>query len=107
MPDDKDNIEKIPIRFKHKEKGEKMLTLVPSYKGCLYHSYVIDAEASQVTCKNCDKIFNPMAVLVELARKESRWMMNLEDYEDRMKRLSEKKRVKCKHCKQFTPVREK
>lgn len=106
MSDDK--IKRLPVRFRKEGHEGKMLTLVPRYRNkCLEHQYIIDEEANKVTCTNCDKIFNPMFVLVQLARKESRWMMNRSDYQDRMKRLSEKQRVKCKHCKQFTPVKEK
>ena len=66
-----DNIENIGVKFKNPICKAKMLTLVKS-KGCREHSYIIDEESDIVTCSKCDKTFNPMAVLVALARKESR-----------------------------------
>lgn len=103
MSDD-DDVTKLGVRFKNPINEEKMLSLVPYYKGCLDHAYVIDAEADIVTCSKCDKTFNPMSVLVDLCKKESRWMQNAERYTDEMKRLSERRRTKCQYCKKMTPI---
>ena len=101
-----DNIKDIGVRFKKPTTGneDKFLTLVSPYKGCIEHKYVIDEEGDVVTCSNCDKTFNPMSVLVKLSRKESRWMMNMQRYNEDMKRLSERCRTKCQHCKQMTKI---
>lgn len=104
MTDDK--IKKLDVRFKRPIGAEgKFLTLVPKYEGCLEHSYVIDPEADKVTCRKCLKIFNPMAVLTDLARKESGWFLHHQRYTEEMKRLDEKSRTKCEHCKQMTRIR--
>jgi len=100
-----DNITKIGIGFKKPVNEEKMLTLIPSYhKECREHAYIIDAEASKVTCSKCEKTFNPMSVLVDLARKESQWMMNGKRYTEEMKRLDERSRTKCKKCGEITKI---
>ncbi len=99
-----DDATKIGIRFKNPASEEKMLSLVPYYKGCLQHNYVIDSEADIVTCSKCDKTFNPMSVLVDLSKQESLWMRNFERYADEMKRLSGRSRTKCHHCKKMTDI---
>ncbi len=103
MPDD-DNITDLGVRFKDPVSDEKMLNIVSRRNGCFDHSYVIDAEAEEVTCSKCDKTFNPMSVLMDLAQKESRWMRNMEQYNDEMKRLSERSRTKCDNCGQMTRI---
>lgn len=100
-----EKIDRLNVKFKRPLPDGKFLTLVPSYGGCLEHSYVIDPEMDKVTCSKCDKIFNPMAVLVDLARKESRWMQSGERYRDEMKRLDEKQRTKCQHCQKMTRIK--
>lgn len=102
---DDDNVERLDIKFKRPLPDGKFLTLVPSYTGCIEHSYVIDAEAEKVTCSKCEKVFNPMSVLVDLARKESRWMETSRRYKDEMKRLDEKQRTKCQHCQRMTRIK--
>lgn len=92
------------VTFKHPRGEEKMLSLVPRGSGCLEHAYVIDPEASEVTCSICKKSFSPMAVLVDLARKESRWMQNGKAYREDMKRLSARERTKCEHCQKITRI---
>ena len=99
-----DDVKNIGIRFKDPVSEEKMLSLVPRFKGCLQHNYVIDSEADIVTCSKCPKTFNPMSVLVDLCKQESLWMRNFERYGDEMKRLSERRRTKCDHCKKMTDI---
>lgn len=100
-----DNVTEIGVKFKKPIKGdERMLRLRGVPTGCFDHSYVIDAEADKVTCSKCEKSFNPMSVLVDLARKESRWMMNMQRYQKEMKRLSERQRTKCNKCGHMTRI---
>lgn len=100
-----DNIKDIGIKFKKPNDNKKMLTLAPRDDGCHKHSYIVDPELDRVTCANCDKVFNPMAVLTELTRQESRWMMNYRHADEKMKRLSEKQRTKCNHCGKMTKIK--
>lgn len=89
-----ENVIKLGVRFKKPQSKEKMLTIVKDYGGCREHSYLIDAEADEVSCANCDKKLNPMRVLVDLAQTESLWMLNHKRYTDEVKRLDEKCRTK-------------
>lgn len=100
---DENNI--LPIGIKPRQPDEKMLTLVSKPMGCLDHAYLIDEKAGTVTCRRCKQSFDPMQALLDLARKESRWMQNYEDYKDRMRRLDERRSTKCQHCKQMTRIR--
>ncbi|MFA7333371.1 MAG: hypothetical protein WC130_03660 [Kiritimatiellia bacterium] len=103
MADDK--IIPLGVTFKKPDDGEKMLSLVTYSPGeCREHSYLIDPQADTVTCKNCPKVFNPMAVLVDLCRKESRWMNSYRQYHDEMKRLDQRQRTKCEHCDKMTRI---
>jgi len=98
-----DNVKDIGIKFKKPGDDTKMLSLVRE-KDCFEHAYIIDPESDTVECHRCGKAFNPMSVLVDLARKESRWMMNLRDYKDKMKRLSKRQRTKCNNCGKMTAI---
>ena len=101
-----DNIVNIGKPFKKKPSDiKRMLTEVPRFENkCREHAYLIDAESDVVTCQNCDKTFNPMAVLIKLCRKEGWFLANARRYEKEMQRLSERKRTKCKSCGNMTNI---
>ena len=105
-----DNVENIGIKFKKTDgKRDQNLTLVKSYEGerfCVRngHAYVIDEESDIITCQNCDKTFNPIWVLIDLCRKESKWTHNFKRYQEEMKRLANRKRTKCKSCGEMTDI---
>lgn len=99
-----DNIEPIGIKFKQPADEERMLKTVYKGAGCFNHAYLIDEEASQVTCAKCDKIFNPMAVLLDLSRKESTWMMNRKRSIEAMEKLEKRSRTKCYNCGKMTRI---
>ena len=101
---DDDNITKIGIKFKNPTDEEMMLKVVRSYTGCRDHAYIIDPELDTVSCGICEKTFNPMSVLEDLARRESKWTYNGERYREEMKRLGERSRTKCKHCGKMTRI---
>lgn len=102
--DDTDNVTKLGVKFKTPDNEERMLSIVPHRSGCLEHTYIIDPETDTVECSKCEKKFNPMFVLEDLATKESRWMRNGARYQEEMKRLSERTRTKCDHCGEMTRV---
>lgn len=104
IPED-ERVVKIGVKFKKQDPDDKMLSLVPRYTGCINHSYIIDAEAKEVTCSKCTKTFDPMSVLVDLARHESRWFEHKRQYVQEMKRLDEKSRTKCQHCGKMTRLK--
>lgn len=98
-----DKISPIGIKFKNPTDA-KMFTVVPSYDGCLEHAYVIDQRAGTIECSQCKKSFDPMWALADLARKESRWMETHDRYKEEMKRLAEREKTTCQHCKQMTRI---
>ena len=104
MNDGDDKVAHLGVKFKKPPDESKMLSIVPSYEGCRKHKYVIDAEADKVTCSRCDKTFNPMSVLVDLAGQESQWMMNAKRYQDEMARLKKRTRTKCQSCGEMTRI---
>lgn len=99
-----DNVEPIGIKFKPAADEERMLKTVHRGAGCTNHAYLIDGEASQVTCDKCDKIFNPMAVLLDLSRKESTWMINRKRSIVEMEKLEKRSRTKCYNCGKMTRI---
>ncbi len=105
---DDSNVTLFPTDKKKSKSNDRMLTKSHSFitgGGCYKHSYLIDPESDKVTCKHCDKTFNPMAVLSELAQRESQWHMTLERVKEESKALDEKKKFKCQHCGKFTKVK--
>lgn len=99
-----DNIKPIGIKFKKPADEKRMLKTVYKGTGCRNHAYLIDDEASQVTCSKCDKIFNPIAVLLDLSRKESTWVMNQKRAIELMEKLSQRSRTKCNNCGKMTKI---
>ncbi len=103
----KDKITDIGIPYKDPGEMTCMLAInndkygSPCWRG---HQYKIDPEAEKVTCKNCPKTFNPMAVLVDLAKEESIWAMNRRSYIDEMERLSARSKTKCDYCGKMTRI---
>lgn len=101
---DDDKIRPIGVRFA-KPSDEKMFTVIQNdYSGCLEHSYLIDQKAGTITCQKCKKAFDPMWALIDLARKESRWMDQYKRHEEEMKRLDERSKTTCQHCKKLTKI---
>jgi len=100
-----DNIEPIGVKFKKPADEERMLKTVHRGVGCINHAYLIDEEASEVTCSKCDKTFNHMAVLIDLSRRESTWLMNQKRAIDVMAKLKERSRTKCNNCGKMTKIR--
>lgn len=99
-----DNVK--PIGIKHRDAHGKMFEIIQHKSGeCYEHAYIIDEHAGTVQCSKCNYFLSPMHALLDLARKESRWMQNLIDYKDRMKRLAERRRTTCEHCKQMTRIK--
>lgn len=97
-----DNITRLPRR----KKGEPMgpVDVVLNYGGCQHaHVQVCEKEA-EVTCGDCGKKLNPIWVLMRIATDDrvltDRWARMRAD----IRLMGERTRVKCRHCKQFTPV---
>lgn len=99
-----DNIKDIGVKFKRPSEEDRMLKVVHN-KDCYNHQYLIDAEADIISCSKCNKTFNPMAVLVDLARKESTWINNKKRSMELLKKVEERTSTKCSHCGKMTKIK--
>ena len=97
--------DKIINLFSRNNEDEAMLNIDYSHlaKKC-HHKYVINPEANTVYCPKCDKELNPVAVLVDLAKKESRYMQHAYTYKNEMMRLEKRSKTKCQHCGKMTRI---
>lgn len=75
------------------------------YDKCQHKRVQIDEIESEVECKDCGKRLNPIAVLVRLAREESRLKIRIEQFKELNSKIDAKTRTKCGHCGKMTTVR--
>ena len=120
-----DDVTKLPVRFKAPPTGERVLEVVGRYGGgerCNHDfyfagdplapggtvmkrvTYLVDEAAAEVECSNCHAKLNPMWVLARLAHHETKYHELAENYQEEMRRLSERKRTKCDRCGYMTRI---
>lgn len=95
---------KLNVPFKPPVAEEQFLVQAPHT--CSHHSgpFLIDDTLAEVTCGRCKQKLNPMFVLKQLMYSESRWHASFARYQGEMKRLSERSKTKCEHCKKMTRI---
>jgi hypothetical protein len=95
---------KLNVSFKPPVAEQKFLVQAPL--NCSHYNgpFLVDEKLAEVTCGRCNAKLNPMWVLTKLMHSESRWHENMARYQGEMKRLSERKKTKCQHCKQMTRI---
>lgn len=71
---------------------------------CAHSAFLIDYEKAEVECQKCGEKVNPMWALWRLATQERQWHEGRERYLEEQKRLDERLRTKCQHCKQITRI---
>lgn len=98
----KDGVVELKVPFKKPIPEDRSLDLVRSK--CWHGPYEIDEAAAEVTCKACGEKLNPVWVLKQLAHKESRYHETAARYQDEMRRLTERSRTKCEHCRRLTRI---
>lgn len=103
MSDDK-KVTDLPVRFKTRPSGDVYLTLTHSTSKCYHGQYEVDDAKAEVICGICKEKIDPMAVLRELAHKETGWHRARVIYQEEMKRLEERARTKCQHCGKLTRI---
>jgi len=96
----------IQLNAPFKKPVPKERFLVVDHMACSHHNgpYIIDDTLAEVTCGQCKAKLNPMFVLKQLAHQETRWHTHFKQYQGEMKRLSERSKTKCQHCKQMTRI---
>lgn len=83
--------------------GDRFLNIC-HIKECHHPGFLVDDSKQVVECATCKKELNPMWVLVKLAAKESTWYQAHDRYQDEMKRLEERSKTTCEHCKKMTRI---
>jgi hypothetical protein len=105
MTDDKKMIAKVvPIGINFKDGLPLEIAAEVAFATCVHGQFQIDSSLDVVTCGICEEKLNPMFVLKRLAQQDSRFRQNSEIYQDQMKRLAERSRTKCEHCKNMTRI---
>lgn len=106
--DDDSNVTKLPIRFKNPlpEDRSIMLAWEAGKHGCDHRrgQYLVAEGEAEVECGKCGAKLDPIWVLRNLATEDRRYAESQTRYRDEQKRLAERSRTKCEHCKQMTRI---
>lgn len=105
--DEEDRATVLSFPGKKKQEAEEgpYLKRVLYKPGCQHdRGFEVDEKLGEVECLACGQKLNPMWALVQLASMETRWHRYHEQYQDEMKRLSERSRTKCQHCGEMTRI---
>ncbi len=109
MTDDK--VKALPVKFKQPGPVDK--TLVGPHEvdkqKCMHSpflgaSFVVDASLAEVECSLCHEKLNPMWVLGELTKRDSRFHEAHRRYHEETKRLKERSSTKCQCCGKMTRI---
>lgn len=104
---DSDNVVKLPINKKAAPNEEQGLQLVSPWLGKCKHldvAVIVDESLSTVECGACHEKLNPIWVLAEFAKKETRWHRSWESMRAERERYEQRSRTKCTHCGKMTPI---
>lgn len=108
MPDEPQNVTKLPVNFRKPPEENRTLLLpweVGKPKPCYHEAFVVDQEKSEVECAKCGEKLNPMWVLSYLAGQDRRMAENHAYAQESMSRLADRSRTKCQHCGKMTRIR--
>ena len=105
IEDSGENVVTLPVKPRE-DLGRERVLLV-EHTRCLHfgQTYKVDERLAEVTCGGCGEKLNPMWVLEQLCREESRWHELHARYQDELKTLRARRRTKCEHCRQMTRIR--
>lgn len=117
--DDDASVTRLPVRFRAPPGTEKpQLRLVEphlSKDGCNHKHYFANSNLLQVTylvregeteveCGHCHVKLDPMWVMMQLARVESRFRESEKSAHAAMTRYADRVKTKCEHCKKITRI---
>lgn len=71
---------------------------------CQHENVQVDAILNHVVCSKCKVELNPVAVLVRMARSESRFGERIKTMTEMQAKLDARKRCKCDHCHKITTI---
>lgn len=102
---DDEKVVVLPVKTRVPRDEEAFLQPVP-HSACQHWDgpFEVDEDAGKCKCLACGGEVTPIFVLMQLMRKESRWMQTRAAYNDEMKRLWERSRTKCQHCGKTTRI---
>lgn len=109
MSDD-DNVVTLGVRYRGPLDAENPPVLEVVRVGdspCWLHHkgpYLVDEKLAEVECGTCHAKLNPMHVLAELARQETRYHEYRRTYLEQVERLRKRSRTKCEKCGQITRI---
>ena len=107
-PPDRPNVAQLPVKFKKPAPEDRTVLHLHEVgrSGCmhLFVSYLVDESAAEVECSKCGAKLNPMWVLSRLATEDRRMREAASRYQDELKRLKERSRTKCMHCRKMTLI---
>lgn len=73
--------------------------------GCQHgKGFTITKGVDAVVCKDCGEKLTPMWVLTKIAQSDSNLRWRIVELNKELARLADKKRCKCLHCGQMTPI---
>lgn len=100
-----EKVTRLPVRSKDHDSAIKLKVYEPGncqHIGVTY--YYSDAEKN-ITCGGCGAQLNPIWVVGQFARAESRWNEARRRYKETMQELDRRIRCKCQHCGKMTRIR--
>lgn len=100
--DDDSNVSVFPIKTLDKTVPRYLIPQRTS--NCAHGPFLIDQEKAEVECQRCGEKINPMFALWRLATQERNWIESRERMIEEQKRLDDRLRTKCQHCKQITRI---
>ena len=109
MSDD-DNVVTLGVRYRGPLDADNPPVLEVVRVGenpCLFQHkgpYLVDEKLAEVECGTCHARLNPMHVLAELARQETRYHEYRRTYLEQVERLRKRSRTKCEHCDKMTRI---
>jgi hypothetical protein len=104
MDEEKGELLYLPVKRKDGDVKRVLTVAYPSYGECQHKRFTIDEKLSQVECRDCGVVLNPMYALLQLAREENRYHELHARYQSELKRLAERSRTKCEHCNKMTRI---
>ena len=109
MSDD-DNVVPLGVRYRGPLDADNppvMTVVQPGPNPCSFRHrgpYLVDEKLADVECGTCRAKLNPMHVLGELARQETRYHEYRRTYLEQVQRLRQRSRTKCEKCGQMTRI---
>jgi hypothetical protein len=112
-----DKIRRLPVRFRVRPGAEDVsLKIVAAAETACDHvavlrngvleevCYLIREGETEVECSHCGTRLEPMWVLNQMSRRESRYRRTVERCHEELSRLAERSKTRCECCGQMTGI---